>query len=151
MGASIPASPYEYFNLGVPASFTVTNGVTTTFPAQPVFDLRQEGNDPALIHSLDQPDPNRGQVCFYNLSSQAITFDPLPDMGISSLPFTVTATASSGLPVSFTASGNCTASGPDGSTISALGPGSCTVTAHQAGNAEFAPAADNHALVPDPR
>ena len=63
-------------------------------------------------------------------------------MGISSLPITVTATASSGLPVSFTASGNCTASGTDGSTISALGPGSCTVTAHQAGNAQFAPAAD---------
>ncbi len=142
MGASIPASPYEYFNLGVPASFTVTNGVTTTFAAEPAFDLRYEGNDPTLSTPVNQPDPNRSQVCFYNLSSQAITFDPLPDMGISSLPITVTATASSGLPVSFTASGNCTASGTDGSTISALGPGSCTVTAHQAGDAQFAPAAD---------
>ena len=48
MGSAIPASPYELFTLGVPASYTVTNGVTTTFAAQPVFDLRQEGNDPAL-------------------------------------------------------------------------------------------------------
>ena len=142
MGASIPASPYEYFNLGVPASFTVTNGVTTTFAAEPAFDLRYEGNDPALSTPVNQPDPNRGQVCFYNLSSQAISFDPLPDMGISSLPITVTATASSGLPVSFTTSGNCASSGSDGSPISALGTGSCTVTAHQAGNAQFAQAPD---------
>lgn len=140
MGGGIPASPYEFFTLGVPASFTVTNGVTITFPAQPAFDLRQEGNDAAQSTPLNQPDPNRGQVCFHNLSSQAITFDPLADMAISALPITVTATASSGLPVTFTASGACSASGPDGSTISALGGGSCTVTAHQAGNGEFAPA-----------
>jgi hypothetical protein len=142
MGASIPASPYEYFELGVPATFTVTSGITTTFAAEPVFDLRAEGNDPALSTPLNQPDPNRGQVCFYNISTQTITFDPLPDRTIPTMPITVTATASSGLPVTFTASGNCASSGTDGSTISALGTGSCTVTAHQAGNAQFAPAAD---------
>jgi hypothetical protein len=142
MGGSIPASPYELFKTGVRASFIVTNGITTTFPARPVFDLRLEGNDPALSTPLNQPDPNRGQVCFHNLSSQAITFNALPDKQISGLPLSVSAAASSGLTVSFTASGQCTASGPNGSTISALGTGSCTVTAHQAGNTEFAPAPD---------
>jgi hypothetical protein len=142
MGGSIPASPYEFFKTGARSSYTVTNGITTTFAAQPVFDLRLEGNDAALSTPLNQPDPNRGQVCFHNLSSQAITFHALTDRGISGLPFSVSATASSGLPVTFTASGQCTASGSTGSTISALGSGSCTVTAHQSGNSEFAPAPD---------
>jgi hypothetical protein len=142
MGGSIPASPYEWFTTGVRSGYIVTDGVKTTYPAKPVFDLRLEGNDPALSTPLNQPDPNRGQTCFHNLSSQAITFDALPDRGPSDLPFDVSATASSGLPVSFTASGHCSASGTLGSTISALGTGSCTVTAHQAGNTEFAPAPD---------
>jgi hypothetical protein len=142
MGDSIPASPYEWFTTGVRASFIVTNGITTTFAAQPAFDLRLEGNDATLSTPVNQPDPNRGQVCFHNLSSQAITFDALPDRGISDFPFSVSATASSGLPVTFTASGQCTATGTMGSTISGLGTGSCTVTAHQAGNTKFAPAPD---------
>jgi hypothetical protein len=142
MGGSIPASPYELFTEGIPASYSVSDGITTTFPAQPAFDLRQEGNDADLSTPVNQPDLNRGQVCFYNLSSQTITFSPLPNKNLSEFPFTVTATASSGLPVSFTASGKCTATGPTGSTISATGTGGCTVIAHQAGNAEFAPAPD---------
>ena len=142
MGSAIPASPYELFTLGVPASYTVTNGVTTTFAAQPVFDLRQEGNDPALSTPLNQPDLNRGQVCFHNLDSQAITFNPLPDKVISRLPVTVAATASSGLTVTFSASGQCFASGPTGSIIAALGLGTCIVTAHQVGNAAYAAAPD---------
>ncbi len=140
MGGAIPASPYELFTLGVPASYTVTNGVTTTFAARPVFDLRQEGNDPALSRPLNQPDPNRGQVCFHNLNSQAITFNALPDRRVSDSPFNVAATASSGLTVTFSASGHCFASGPTGSIIAGLSLGSCSVTARQAGNAAYAAA-----------
>ena len=51
--------------------------------------------------------------------------------------FGVSATASSGLPVSFAAAGNCTVSG---STIHLTGAGSCTVTASQSGDATYAPA-----------
>ncbi|MCL5994954.1 MAG: hypothetical protein M1546_02725 [Chloroflexi bacterium] len=65
MGPLVPATPYELFNLGVPASFTVTGGITVTFPATPTFDLRQEGNHTVLSTPLNQPDLNRGQVCFY--------------------------------------------------------------------------------------
>jgi hypothetical protein len=61
------AMPFEFFNLGVPASYTVTNGITVTYPASPTFDLRQEGNDPVLSTPVNQPDLNRGQVCFYIL------------------------------------------------------------------------------------
>jgi hypothetical protein len=142
MAGPIPASPYEFFTLGVPASYTVTGGITTTFAAQPVFDLRNEGNDSALSTPINQPDPNRGQVCFYNLNSQAITFNALPNRLVSQMPIVVAATATSGLTVTFTAAGHCSASGPTGSTITAVGTGTCTVTAHQAGDATYAAAPD---------
>jgi hypothetical protein len=142
MGGAIPASPYELFTLGVPSSYTVTNGVTTTIAAQPVFDLRQEGNDPALSTPINQPDPNRGQVCFHNLNSQSITFNALPDRLVSQSPYNVAATATSGLTVTFSAGGRCFAVGPTGSSIVAISVGSCTVTAHQVGNATYAAAPD---------
>jgi len=53
--------------------------------------------------------------------------------------FTVNATASSGLPVSFTASGACTVSG---NTVHISGVGSCTITAYQAGNSNYNAAPD---------
>jgi hypothetical protein len=66
--------------------------------------------------------------------SQTITFGALPNKRFGAPNFSVSATASSGLPVSFTASGRCTVSG---STVHLTGPGSCTVTASQAGNASY--------------
>src|SRR5439155_6912075 len=44
-------------------------------------------------------------------ANQTINFAPLPDKIASDPPFTISATASSGLPVSFAASGTCTVSG----------------------------------------
>jgi hypothetical protein len=67
-------------------------------------------------------------------ANQTITFNPLPDKTTSDPPFTVTATASSGLPVSFAATGNCTVSG---NTVTITGAGSCTITASQAGNGNY--------------
>jgi hypothetical protein len=72
-------------------------------------------------------------------ASQTITFNPLADKTTSDPPFTVSATASSGLPVSFSASGSCTVSG---STVTITGTGSCTITASQAGNSNFNAAPD---------
>jgi hypothetical protein len=61
---------------------------------------------------------------------QAITFPSIPGKTYGDPDFNVSATASSGLVVSFSASGNCTVSG---STVHITGAGSCTVTASQAG------------------
>jgi hypothetical protein len=70
-------------------------------------------------------------------ASQVITFNPLPNKTTSDPPFVVTAIASSGLAVSFTATGQCTISG---STVTIVGAGACTITASQAGNINFSPA-----------
>jgi hypothetical protein len=70
---------------------------------------------------------------------QTITFEPIGDKNYGDAPFEVTASASSGLPVSFTASGGCSVSG---STATIFEAGSCTITAHQPGNASYSPAED---------
>src|SRR6185503_13341676 len=70
---------------------------------------------------------------------QTITFGALPARAFGDPDFAVTATASSGLPVAFAASGNCTVAG---STVHLTAIGSCTVTASQPGNASFNAAAD---------
>ena len=74
-----------------------------------------------------------------NLNNQTISFNPLPDKLVSDPPFTVSATASSGLPVSFASltPAICTVSG---STVTLLSTGTCTIQAAQAGNASFNPA-----------
>jgi len=68
---------------------------------------------------------------------QTIAFAALGDKILGDAPFEVSATASSGLPVSFSASGSCSVSG---STISLISWGSCSITASQAGNTSYLPA-----------
>jgi hypothetical protein len=75
----------------------------------------------------------------FNKLNQTITFNPLPNKTYGDPDFTVSASASSGLTVSFSATGNCTVSG---STVHLTGAGSCTITAAQPGNSNYNPAAD---------
>lgn len=70
-------------------------------------------------------------------ASQTIAFAPLPNRTFGDAPFAVSATATSGLAVIFSASGNCTVAG---STVTITGAGSCTVTASQPGNTNWQPA-----------
>ncbi len=53
------------------------------------------------------------------------------------MPLTLTAVASSGLPVAFTASGNCSLAG---AALTVTGAGSCAVTASQDANVSYNPA-----------
>lgn len=72
--------------------------------------------------------------------AQTIQFAPLSGQLLSAGSLSVSATATSGLPVSFSAApaGVCTVSG---AVVTLAGTGTCTVTATQAGNANFAAAA----------
>src|SRR6185295_18406209 len=64
---------------------------------------------------------------------------PLTNKTFGDSDFSVSATASSGLGVNFTAGGQCTVSG---STVHLTGGGSCTITARQAGDANYNAAAE---------
>jgi hypothetical protein len=72
-------------------------------------------------------------------ADQTITFGALSDKTFGDPDFTVSATASSGLPVSFSASGKCTVTG---STVHITGAGACAVKASQPGNANYNAADD---------
>jgi hypothetical protein len=67
---------------------------------------------------------------------QTITFGPLADKTYGDAPIKLTATASSGLTVTFTVSGNCTLES-DHVTVDLGNVGTCTATARQSGNASY--------------
>jgi hypothetical protein len=76
-----------------------------------------------------------------NAANQIVTFGALPDKTFGDPDFPVSAIASSGFAVSFTASGNCTVT-PDGTVVHLTSSGSCTITAHQPGGGNFFAAPD---------
>ncbi len=91
--------------------------------------------------------------------SQSISFGAIPPQ-VAGTSLSLSATASSGLPVSFTSltTGVCTVSGP---AATLLTPGTCTIQASQGGNAQYAAApsvtqsftiaaAANFTITPDP-
>jgi hypothetical protein len=71
-------------------------------------------------------------------ASQTVTFDPVADHMFGDADFTVSATASSGLPVQIAATGPCTVVGD---TVHLTGAGECILTASQPGNDDYDPAA----------
>ena len=75
------------------------------------------------------------------LSAQTIAFGVLGSQTFGAVPFAISATASSGLPVSFASltAPVCTLSG---NTVSIVAAGTCTIEASQAGNATDAAAPD---------
>lgn len=73
--------------------------------------------------------------------SQSIDFGALSDMTLGAAPFNVSATATSGLPISFTSeTTSCTTSGTDGETVTLVATGLCTIEASQGGDTEYASA-----------
>ena len=75
-------------------------------------------------------------------ASQTIEFGLLSNQTLGSLPFSVSATASSGLSVSFssTTTGVCTVAG---STVTLVAAGTCTIRPAQSGNDNYLAAANN--------
>lgn len=73
-----------------------------------------------------------------NRADQTITFDPLPTKTDTDLPFTIAATASSGLSVVFSSltPAICTVSGTT-VTIVVLGANTCTIAANQSGSGNY--------------
>ncbi len=97
------------FNVQASASFNTTRVTTGTL----------------TVNALAQP--------------QTITFDPLADKAFGAPDFDVSATATSGLPVSFAATGDCTLTG---TSVHLTAVGTCSITASQAGNASWTAAPD---------
>ena len=72
-------------------------------------------------------------------NTNTITFNSIPDTALSAGPVTLTATATSGQPVSF-ASNSGTVCSVSGSSVTLLMVGTCSITATQGGGGNFAAA-----------
>ncbi len=80
-------------------------------------------------------------VLTVNRLAQIISFASLPNKQVNDAPFTLAATASSGLPVSYT-SFNPAVATVSGNTVTITGVGSTVITASQAGDGTYLPADD---------
>ena len=125
---------------GLPVSFAATGNcsvvgtlVHLTGAGSCTITASQAGNASYL------PAPNVPLTFAIALGNQAITFGVLTSKTFGDADFNVSATASSGLTVSFAASGDCTVVG---TLVSLTGAGSCTITASQPGDANYNAAAD---------
>jgi hypothetical protein len=126
---------------GLGVSFSIVSGNCTitgdTVHITGAGNCKVRASQPGDANYNAAPDVDR----VFNISQadQSITFDPLPDKTYGDADFAVSATASSGLAVSFSSGGNCTVAG---STVHITGAGSCTVTASQLGDSDYNPASD---------
>jgi hypothetical protein len=98
-------------------SLSGTNGTTVNYsgPGSCVIDANQAGNAAYLA----APQAQRTIVVLVGAAGQTISFAPLGRRTLLQSTLTVLATASSGLPVVFTATGAaiCSATGKNGATI----------------------------------
>jgi hypothetical protein len=111
------------------ASINMTSGTGTC-----LITFDQPGNS----NSTYNPAPQVTRWVSAQKANQTITFGPLVDKTLGSPPFTVSATASSGLAVSFSV-----LSGPAtifGNTVTITGVGTVTIRGSQDGNANWNPA-----------
>ncbi len=126
-GAALPSGT-------VPLSGGAANYMTSSLPGGMLPITASYSGDMAFLAStssvLTETVSGMGQT-------QTITFGPIANQTYGTAPFQITATASSGLPVSLMPAGQCTLSG---NTVTLTGVGSCTITASQSGDGAYAAA-----------
>lgn len=114
---------------GQPVLWTALQGMRLlSLPSAP-----GNGQTPYAINSLLQI-VGTGSLWQPAQSAQTITFGTLSGHTFGDADFAVSATASSGLAVTFSAGGSCIVSG---TSVHLTGVGNCTITASQAGNASY--------------
>ena len=128
---------------GVYPAGTVVTVSATPDATHRFFDWSGDasGAAPSIAVTMDRA--KFVQANFVPKTSQSIAFDPPSYRAVSSPPFALSATATSGLPVSFTLlSGAATLTG---AFVQLTGAGPVSVQANQPGDAFFPPGAAGHA------
>ena len=157
VGPAITSASIANFTVGSSGTFTVTvsgdptptvamagalpTGVTFV-PATRVLSgtpgVGTVGSYPLVFTASNGTLPNATQNFTLNVGkvNQTITFATLADRPFALAPVALSATASSGLPVTFTSQTPtvCTAAGTEATLV---GAGTCTIAANQAGNATY--------------
>jgi hypothetical protein len=135
-GATYPVSATATSGLAVTFTSATTSvctvsGSTVTFVAAGTCTINADQAGNSTFNAAPQV-----QQSFAVKANQTITFNALSGRTFGDSPFTVSATASSGLSVAFTSATTpvCTVSG---STVSLVAAGTCTINADQAGDATY--------------
>ena len=129
-GSSVGGSG-NLLNVNLAVSFTPSFAGNTNVSASAYDGVTNSGSDRELLGTWTIPTGSG--------IAQNITFGSLSNEAFEAAPFTVSATASSGLPVSFNSQtmSVCTVSGP---TVTLVSVGTCTIQATQPGNGTYAAA-----------
>ncbi len=127
-------------SVGLPVGFaSLTSSVCTvsgtTVTTEAVGTCTIQASQPG--NSYSPPAPSQSQSFTVNPVGQTITFAALPDKALGSAPFTVSASASSGLAVVFDSMTPVTCL-VSGTIVTLVEPGICTIRASQQGNATTA-------------
>jgi len=129
-----------------PATLAAGQSCTLSVSFDPTATGSVSGSLNLLDNTLNAPSPYATQSIALSgtgLESQAINFTaPTSSAGYGASAITLSATATSGLPVTFSiVSGPGELSGTNNSQLTLTGVGTVVVAANQAGNATYAPAA----------
>jgi kumamolisin len=150
--APLPDKPYSTTPITVSA--TASSGLTVSFASTTPATCIVSGDEVKFVttgrcaiqatqagSSVYEPAKPVTQSFTITALAQTITFNPLPSpVPIDTPAFTVSATASSGLAVSF-ASTTATTCSVSGDLVTLLAAGRCAIKATQAGDADYKPAA----------
>ena len=114
-------------------SFTESTGVLAGKPAS-----GSVGGYTVTLRAANgvSPEATQAFTLVVARAAQSIAFEPLPDRALDAPPFTVSASASSGLAVAFSSLTPAVCSASD-ATVSLLATGTCTLAADQGGNSDF--------------
>jgi uncharacterized protein YjdB len=132
LNTSYDGTPKAATAITVPAGLNVTftyNGATTAPTAVASYGVVASVSDPNYQGSASG-------ILTIAKGEQTIAFAASPAKTYGDPSFTLTATATSGLPVSYTSSNPAVAS-VSGSTVTIIGAGTATITASQAGDANY--------------
>ena len=157
---SVFDSPFKlegsFASSGLPITYETNNSSILTLDSQGLLQPVAEGRVRVTLKQAGNSHFSAASNQTLNMKilgkrSQTITFASIPDKQPGGANFNVTASASSGLPVTFTSEDNSTAT-VSGNTVTIVAAGTATIRASQAGNGTYAPAAhvEHSFMIGDP-
>ena len=140
-----PFTPVATATSGLPVSFASSNPAIISFSGT---TATINGSGTVTLTASQAGDNNYNpaedvlqEVFINDKKYQTITFESISTKAYGDVPFELTATASSALPITYTSSNTLVAT-ITGSTVTIVGVGTTTITASQSGNEMYEPAPD---------
>ncbi len=134
---------------GLPVSFTSSNSLIASISGTKVT-IKNAGTIEIIASQAGDNSYNAAtdvkQILVISKADQVITFQQLPSMAFGDPQILMTASATSGLPITFTSSDTNVAA-INGSLLFTMGAGECLISATQSGNINYNPATVSQTLL----